>query len=156
MSTARPSIVIAGLVLVACCTAQVARAATPADVCASAKRKAAGRKASAKLNCASKAAAAGGAIAPSCLARAEAKFAAAYAKAEAKGGCTHIGNAAGVEATVDGCVGAVQSALAVLRDSRRARRRVEKRRPFRLVSHGLPTNRTQRDERLQPRERHDA
>jgi len=91
----------------------VARAGDPAAVCAAAKRKAAAKKAYGKLKCAAKAAGKGIAVDAACVSKVEAKFQTAYAKAEAKGGCLTAGNASDVETTVDGCVAAIETALAV-------------------------------------------
>jgi hypothetical protein len=79
--------------------------------CASAKRKAAGKKAAGKLGCHAKAVAKGAAVDPACLAKAEAKFVAAFAKAEARGGCATSGDAAAIEALVDALVTDVVAAL---------------------------------------------
>src|SRR5581483_2842908 len=64
--------------------------------CDAAKQKAAGKKVAAKMACWANAARKGVAVDAACLARAEAKFAAAFAKAEAHGACAAVGNAAPV------------------------------------------------------------
>jgi plastocyanin len=79
--------------------------------CASSKRKAAGKKASAKLLCHAKAAQKEVPIDPACLDKAEDAFGKAFAKAEAKGGCVAVGDAANVELVVDGVVGQVLALL---------------------------------------------
>lgn len=65
-----------------------ARAAgTPAQKCAAAKLKAAGKKVDSDLKCHAKATGAGGATEPACLTKANDKFAAAFLKVDLKGGC---------------------------------------------------------------------
>jgi hypothetical protein len=76
-------------------------AMTPAERCAAAKMKAAGRKAFAKLKCQEKALAKHP-VADRCLAKAELRFGAAFAKAELNGGCATTGDADKIEAMVDG------------------------------------------------------
>jgi len=76
-------------------------AMTPAERCAAAKMKAAGRKAFAKLKCQEKALAKHR-VADRCLAKAELRFGAAFAKAELNGGCATTGDADKIEAMVDG------------------------------------------------------
>ena len=73
--------------------------------CAAAKRKAAGKKASAKLLCDAKAAKTGGSADP-CLGKAETTFAAAFEKAEAKGGCVPTGDEDAIEQAADELRGA--------------------------------------------------
>jgi hypothetical protein len=78
---------------------------TPAQKCAAAKQKAAGKKAASKMSCFSKAKAKNlpppGPTDP-CLTKAEGKFSSAVAKADAKGPCP--GTAVAIEAAVDACV----------------------------------------------------
>ena len=95
--------------LIASCLvlAGTAHAASPGDVCAVAKLKAVGRKASSKLGCYASAIRRGRAVDLGCLARAEAKFAASFAKAEAKGGCNVAGDADAVEQDVDTCASTI-------------------------------------------------
>jgi uncharacterized membrane protein len=90
--------VLVTLSLVAVVCAPIAQAAsTPAQKCAVAKLKAATLKVNGELKCQKKALAAGGAVDTACLAKAQAKFAAAFAKAEAKGSCKNEGDAAEVQ-----------------------------------------------------------
>src|SRR5262245_39999942 len=90
-----------------------AHAADPAAACAAAKLKAAGKKASAKLNCVAKAAAKGLPVDGLCLSKAETKFAAAFAKADGKGGCLTPNDAGTIEASVDTCVTTLRGLLGV-------------------------------------------
>lgn len=90
-----------------------ARASDPAANCAAAKQRAAAKKADAKLKCVGKATATGTAVDPLCLSKAEAKFESAFVKADARGGCLTINDAASVEATVDACLSAFRTQLAV-------------------------------------------
>lgn len=85
-------------------------AATPAQKCAAAKLKAAGSRAAGKLNCHAKAALKGSSVDAECLAKADAKFAAAFTKAEAGGGCIVNGDAASTGGQVDGMVSDVVAA----------------------------------------------
>jgi hypothetical protein len=86
--------------------APAAAAPTPAQRCAVAKSKAAGKKVGAKLKCVQKAILAGDAAPdPGCVAAADAKFDAAVATAEGKGGCLTNGDANSIDAAVDNCVG---------------------------------------------------
>ncbi len=79
--------------------------ATPdARLCAIRKLKAASRKSAAELVCFEQAIASGAPLDPSCLAKADARFTAAFARAEARGGCVITGDAGSVETTVDACV----------------------------------------------------
>lgn len=90
----------------------VSAAGTPPAVkCQVAKVKAAGAKATAKLACHAKAIGKGVAVDSECLAKAEARFLAAFAKAEAPGACPTSGDATAVEALVDGFVGDVLGAV---------------------------------------------
>jgi hypothetical protein len=84
---------------------------TPAQRCASAKLKAASKKAAAKLKCNDKAIVTGAPVDPPCLGKAEDKFEAAFAKAELRGGCATTGDAGAVEAIVDAFVDDVVAAL---------------------------------------------
>jgi hypothetical protein len=83
-----------------------------AGKCAAAKRKAAGKHASARLRCHAKAATKGTPPDGECLAKADGTFARAFGKAEAKGGCTTIGDADEVEAQADSFVDRVIALLA--------------------------------------------
>jgi hypothetical protein len=85
--------------------------ATPAERCTAAKLKAAGAKTAARIKCQVKAIGHGHPVDPGCLARAEAPFAARFAQAERKPGCITTGDAAAVEAAVDGWVGVLVGAL---------------------------------------------
>jgi hypothetical protein len=80
------------------------RPTTDANRCAAAKLKATGKKSLTKLGCHAQAAKRGGTVEPACLAKIEARFVAAFAKAESKPPCLTSGDAAAVEATVDGLV----------------------------------------------------
>jgi hypothetical protein len=86
-------------------------ASDPARKCAAAKVKAASQKAARKLDCYRHAVALGLGVDPTCLARAEAKFNAAFASAESRGGCVTTIDAATIEGAVDDFVLAVSSAL---------------------------------------------
>src|SRR5262245_11271900 len=79
---------------------------TPEQRCAIAKNKAAAKKISAKLKCQQKALEVG-AVEPTCLTAAEAKFNDAIAKAEAAGGCAVMGDGPTIESAVDACVSAI-------------------------------------------------
>ena len=80
---------------------------TPAQKCAVAKSKAAGKKFDAKLKCNQKAILKGQAVEPNCLMAAESKFNTAITKAEAKGGCVATGDANAIEGVVEACVSTV-------------------------------------------------
>jgi hypothetical protein len=75
--------------------------ADPSAKCAAAKRKAAGKKIAGKMTCYGKAKALAGPVDGECLARAEAKFSAAFAKL----GAACPGTAMAVEGILDECVG---------------------------------------------------
>jgi len=83
----------------------------PARKCASAKVKAASQKAARKLDCYRHAVALGLAVDPSCLARADAKFNAAFSAAESRGGCVTSMDAATIESAVNDFVLTVSNAL---------------------------------------------
>src|SRR5262245_13270153 len=78
------AVVLGGVVLWAGVASAVT---TPGQKCSQSKRKAAGKKTSAKLTCHAKAITKGIAVDSTCLAKAEVKFSNSIAKAEAKGGC---------------------------------------------------------------------
>lgn len=84
---------------------------TPAQVCAGAKMKAAGKSAGLKLSCHAKASRQGGTVDATCLAKATDKLASSFSKAEAHGGCSTTGDAAGISDTIDSSVGAFAAAL---------------------------------------------
>ena len=86
-------------------------AAPDARLCAIRKLEAASRKSAARLTCYERAIAAGAPVDPLCLAKADAKFAAAFVRAEARGGCVTTGDVGSVETTVDTCVANLVSAL---------------------------------------------
>jgi len=100
----RKTIIAAGLAaLVAGGLASRAMAGgDPAAKCASAKQKASGKKAAAKFGCYSKAASKALQVDQACLTKAEDTFTAAFTKADSNGAC--VGDAAAVEAAVDGCI----------------------------------------------------
>jgi len=102
---------IGAALLVVVLGALPASADLAAQRCAAAKLRAASRKASAKLACYRQAALRGVAVDPSCFARPEAKFAAAFASAERRGGCLTPGDAMTVEATIDAFVQGLASDL---------------------------------------------
>ncbi len=79
--------------------------------CASGKRKAAGKKAMAKLLCYAKSATKNVPVDAGCLGKAEANLEKAFSKAEKKGGCTTSGDAATVEDAVDAIVAQVVAQL---------------------------------------------
>jgi len=87
-------------VLVAGAVSPAMAATTPAQKCAAAKQKAAGKKASSKMGCYSKAKAKSLTVDPACLTKAEAKFSSAMAKA----GAACPGTAPTIESLVDSCV----------------------------------------------------
>src|SRR5262245_28715349 len=79
-----------------------ARAATtPEQKCAAAKLKAVKRKVNAERRCQKAALAKAVAVAASCLAKAQEKFADAFAKAESKGGCKTEGDAVDVQESAE-------------------------------------------------------
>jgi hypothetical protein len=80
---------------------------TPAQKCATAKNKAAAKKAAAKLKCYATATVHATQVDAACLTAAETKFGAAIAKAEASGGCTVTGDGGAIEGAVDAFVGAI-------------------------------------------------
>jgi hypothetical protein len=80
-------------------------ATPPAQKCAAAKQKAAGKKIAAKLTCYSKAVTKALPVDPACLMKAETKFSAAFTKAEAGGGCAIVGDALAQELAADAAVG---------------------------------------------------
>jgi hypothetical protein len=100
---------IAGIVL----AALPAAAADPAAVCSASKRKAAGKKASAKLKCVAKAVSKNLPVDPLCMTKAEDKFELAFTKAELKGGCLTVGDAGPIEASVDLCVDQIRVQLGI-------------------------------------------
>ena len=100
-------IAIAGVVLHA---AASQAAGDPAAACASAKQKAAGKRADGKLKCHAKATKANAVVDQECLDKVEEKFSNAIAKAEAKGGCATTNDAGSLGAIVDGCVDSVVTA----------------------------------------------
>ncbi len=77
------------------------------QACASSKRKAAGKNASAFLKCRSKAAKKAELVDPVCLSKGNAKRDAAFSKAEAKGGCATGGDSGAIGTAVDAAVTAV-------------------------------------------------
>lgn len=77
--------------------------------CRAAKLRAAGSRSRQRLRCHAAALRRGGSPPPRCLARAEARFAERFARAETLGACG--GDAANVEAIVDGCAVAMVQAL---------------------------------------------
>jgi hypothetical protein len=79
--------------------------------CASAKLKAAGTKAESKIKCHATSFGKGRAIDQSCLDKANDKFLKSFEKADAKGGCSVTGDAANIEAIVDGLVDHVVALL---------------------------------------------
>src|SRR5262245_27580623 len=106
------ALVIVGVVL----TALPATAAqNPTAVCSGSKRKAAGKKANAKLKCVAKAAASkkDPPVDPVCMTKAEDKFDRAFTKADDKGGCLTTNDTATIEALVDACVGRIRTQLGI-------------------------------------------
>jgi hypothetical protein len=79
--------------------------------CAGTKIKAACKKVSCKSGLEAKAASTGVAPDPAKVAKCEASFSKSFAKAESKGGCTTTGDAAAIEAKVDGLVEEFQKGL---------------------------------------------
>ena len=77
---------------------------TPAQKCASAKQKAAGKKEAAKLGCYSKAVAKALPVDPACLAKADAGFMAAFTKVDPNSPTVCEGTESDVEFTVDHCI----------------------------------------------------
>jgi hypothetical protein len=87
------------------------RPAMTANRCAALKLKATGKKAKTKLGCHGKAAHRGDGVDASCLAKAEARFAAAFAAAESDPTCFTMHDAGDVEDRVDELVADVVAAL---------------------------------------------
>ena len=102
----RGAAAVASLVLVV-----VAFSPAEARKCASAKLKAAGKRAAAEIVCHAKAVTKGGAVDPACLAKASAGFTGAFAKAEGKGDCVVIGDANAVGTKVATTVAQVAARL---------------------------------------------
>src|SRR5438046_646415 len=84
---------------------------TPAQVCAGAKLKAAGKTAGLKLGCHGKATLRGTRVDSACLARAAAKLSGAFANAESRGDCATAGDANDVGGLIDSSVGAFVASL---------------------------------------------
>ena len=97
-----PGDVAVALAAVDACVTSFLGVISGAPPCAAAKVKAAGKKTSAKAQCAQKATLAGAPIDPLCLAKAETKFTTAMAKADGLGVCT--ATAPQLEALVDTCL----------------------------------------------------
>ena len=112
-TTFRPLLAVAlAIVVTAALAATSANAAVdPANQCAASKQKAAAKKLSDKVKCHGVAIKKGVAVDPACLTKAETKFDAAFAKAELKGGCATTGDAAAVEAFIDGVLSDLLAAL---------------------------------------------
>ncbi len=81
------------------------------SACPSRKVQAAARKAEGRLRCHEKAANLGAAVDPACFTRAETKFTEGFARAESKPPCFATGDAAAVEAQIDGFVDALAASL---------------------------------------------
>ena len=111
---------VSALIIVGMVLAALPAAATkdPAAVCSASKRKAAGKKANAKLKCVAKAAASkeNPPVDPTCMTKAEDKFDLAFTKADDKGGCLATSDAATIEASVDVCVGRIRTQLGIAGD----------------------------------------
>lgn len=117
MAYARSSFVM-GLAIVECTVTGFAASTvfakpTPAAKCLSAKLKATGKKAAAKLACEAKAATKLNPVDLDCLGKARTGFMTAFTKAEtqAKGACATTGDAGALESTVDALVQSVVGAL---------------------------------------------
>src|SRR5262245_44459636 len=82
---------------------------TPAQKCATAKSKAAAKKAAGKLKCYATATVHATQVDTACLTAAETKFGAAITKAEAAVGCAVTGDAGAIEAAVEAFVGAINT-----------------------------------------------
>lgn len=96
------------------CGAAATRAAAASDpgiTCSAGKKKAAMKRYDGELKCHISAMQRGTAVDPACLAKAQAKFDAAFAKAESKGGCATVGDTAGIGALIDGQLAALNAAL---------------------------------------------
>ena len=91
--------------------AGAAHASDPTARCAAVKLRAAGHKTQGKLDCEARGALHGGGADPACLARVEAKFAAAWARIEARGGCALTRDVAAVESRVDQLVADLVAAI---------------------------------------------
>lgn len=89
----------------------IAVASDPGRRCATAKLRAAGQKSRGKLECHARGVKHGGGVDSACLARVEAKFAAAWDRSEAAGGCVTTGDADTIEGKVDVFVNDVASEL---------------------------------------------
>ncbi len=88
-----------------------ASGAAAGQMCAAGQLTATGKAASAVVGCHAKAAKRGIAVDATCLAKADAKLAAAFVEAESKGGCPTTGGAALVDGILDENVGAFVAAL---------------------------------------------
>src|SRR6185369_8476563 len=84
---------------------------TPAQVCAGAKMKAAGKSAGLKLGCHAKGARRGATVDSACLAKATTKLSDAFTKAESRGGCNTTDDADDVTNRIDSSVGAFVAGL---------------------------------------------
>ena len=109
MRRSRLAVAVVGFALLVSASGHAA--GTPAQSCAGAKMKAAGKSAGLKLACHATAARRGLAVDSSCLARAATNLAASFAKAEAQGGCMTTGDGSAIAAMIDSSVGAFVAAL---------------------------------------------
>ena len=90
----------------------------PANKCVAAKINASAKRFAAVAKCRAQAALTRTAVDPACLAKAEAKFLAAFAKAESQGACAVTGDAATIGDAVSGCTDAITTARTGARPER--------------------------------------
>ena len=108
---------VASLIATACAIAvgaaamQAYAAPDPGITCSANKKKAAIKRYDAELKCHITAMQKGRAVDATCLAKAEAKFDAAFLKAESKNGCATVGDKAGIAGLIDGQLAALNAAL---------------------------------------------
>jgi hypothetical protein len=110
MSSRRRSCIATSALLVWSATA-VWAVATPAQLCAGAKIKAAALEAKRKLLCHASAVRSGIAVDPECLARAESRLFAAFELSEGRGGCATVGDADAIDGAVDAFTASIVAAL---------------------------------------------
>lgn len=100
------------LAIVLAVVAATGAATDPGARCAATKLKAAARKSSAELKCHANATGRGLQVDPACLAKADAKFTAAWLRIEAAGGCRTTQDGNSVESRVDAFVAGLAVTLA--------------------------------------------
>jgi hypothetical protein len=111
-ATIRRTIVVAIVAISAQILGGVGHASgTPAQVCAGAKMKAAGKSAGLKLACHAKAARGGATADPACLTKATIRLSDDFTKAESHGGCSTTDDADDITNRIDSSVGAFLAGL---------------------------------------------